>query len=97
MRSAFSVLTESDLNCLITCLIEQKQKNGDNTKKATKVAVNVFRQYLEERIPDEKELLTSKVKLAAVLRKFYAEARKTNGELYTKPSLVVKCMSKCLV
>ena len=49
-------------------------KNSDNTKKATKVAVNVFRQYLKERIADEKELLTSKVKLAAVLRKFYTEA-----------------------
>ena len=63
------------------------KKNSDNTKKATKVAVSVFRQYLEEREVDEKELLTSKVKLAAVLRKFYAEARKKNGELYTKASL----------
>ena len=37
---------------------------------------------------DEKGLETSKVKLAAVLRKFYAEARIKNGELYTKASLV---------
>ena len=42
-------------------------KNSDNTKKVTKVAVNVFRQYLEERKVDEKVPLTSKVELAAVL------------------------------
>ena len=82
MAARFPELTESDLNCLI------EQKNSNNTKKAIKVAVSVFRQYLEERKVDEKELLTSKVKLAAVLRKFYAEARKKNGELYAKTSLV---------
>ena len=60
------------------------KKNSDNTKKATKAAVNIFRQYLEERKVDEKEPLTSKVKLVAVLRKSYAEAKKKNGELYTK-------------
>ena len=70
MAARFPELTESDLNCLI------EQKNSDNTKRATKVAVSVFRQYLEERKVDENELLTSKVKLVAVLRKFYAEARK---------------------
>ena len=85
MAARFPELTESDLNCLI------EQNNSDNTKKATKVAVSVFRQYLEERKVDEKELLTAKVtggNLAAVLRKFHAEARKKNGELYTKASLV---------
>ena len=69
MAARFPELTESDLNCLI------EHKNSDNIKKATKVAVSVFRQYLEERKVDGKELLTSKVQLAAVLRKFYAEAR----------------------
>ena len=82
MAARFPELTESDLNCLI------EQKNSDNTKRATKVAVSVFRQYLGERKVDENELLTSKVKLVAVLRKFYAEARKKNGELYMKASLV---------
>jgi len=61
MSGRFLDLTRRDSNCLI------KQKNSDNTKKATKVAVNVFRQYLEERKVDEKEPLTSKLKLAAVL------------------------------
>ena len=42
----------------------------------TKVAVNIFRQNLEERKVYEKELLTSNVKPAAALRKFYAQVRK---------------------
>jgi len=53
-------------------------KKSNKTKKATKVAVSVFWQYLEERKVDEKELLTSNSKPAAVLRKFYTEARKKN-------------------
>ena len=61
MSGRFPELTQSDLNCLI------EQKNSDNTKKATKVAVNLFQQYLEKRKVDEKEPLTSKVKLTAVL------------------------------
>ena len=61
MAGRFPELTQSDLNCLI------KQNNSDDTKKATKVAVNVIRQYLEERNVDEKEPLTTKVKHAAVL------------------------------
>jgi len=69
-----------------------KKKNSKNTKKAIKVALNVFRQYLsEERKVDEKELSASNVKLVAVLRKFYAEARKKNRELYTKALLVGIC------
>ena len=43
MSGRFPELTQSDLNCLM------EQKNSDNTKKATTVAVNVFRQYLEEK------------------------------------------------
>ncbi|KAK3734415.1 hypothetical protein QZH41_003958, partial [Actinostola sp. cb2023] len=54
-------------------------KNSENTKKATQVSINVFRQYLEDRKVEEKELLSSKVKLAALLRTFYAEPRKKNG------------------
>ena len=63
-------------------------KERDNTKKATKVALNVFRDYLKERKIDEDSLAASKDKLATVLRKFCAETRKKNGEFYTKASLV---------
>jgi len=60
-----------------------------NTKKAAKVPLNVFRDYLKVRETAEDSLVISKDKLATVLRgKVYAEARKKNGELYTKASLV---------
>ena len=78
----FPELSENDLTCLLD------QKNSENTKKATKVAINVFRQYLKDRELDEDQLVSSKEKLATALRKFYAEARKKDGELYTKASLV---------
>ena len=81
-RDRFPELSESELTSLLD------QKNSDNTKKATKVALNVFRDYLKERKIDEDSLVASKDKLVTVLRKFYAEARKKNGELYTKASLV---------
>jgi len=47
-----------------------------NTKKATKVGV--FRDYLKEINVDEDSLVATKDKLATVVRKFYAEARKKN-------------------
>ena len=81
-RDHFPELSESELTSLLD------QKNSNNTKKATKVALNVFRDYLKERQIEEDSLVASKDKLATVLRKFYAEARKKNGELYTKASLV---------
>ena len=63
MEARFPELTESELNCLI-----KQKKNSDNTKKATKVAVNVFRQYLQKRKVDEKELLTSNIKPCSTIR-----------------------------
>ena len=40
-RDHFPELSESELTSLLD------QKNSDNTKKATKVALNVFRDYLK--------------------------------------------------
>ena len=57
------------------------QKNSDNTKKATKVALNVFRDYLKGRKIDEDSLVASTDELKTVKRKFYAEARKKNSLL----------------
>ena len=76
--------SESELTSLLD------QKNSDSNKKATEVALTyVFRGYLKERKIDEDSLVSSKDRLATVLRDFYAEARKKNFELYTKASLVV--------
>ena len=41
-----------------------EEKDAENTKKATKVTLNIFRGYLQEKGLREAELLTSKVKLA---------------------------------
>ena len=65
-------LSQSDLNCLV-----EEKKNGHSTKKATKVILPT----VAKKQSDKKDLVTSKVKLAAVLRNFYAEARKKNEEL----------------
>ena len=61
----------SQLSC------RRKKKNGHSTKKATKVILPT----VAKKQSDKKDLVTSKVKLAAVLRNFYAEARKKNEEL----------------
>ena len=68
VRDRFPELSKSELTSL-------DQKNSDNSKKATKL----FRDYLKERKINEDSLVASKDKLATVLIKFCAEARKKNG------------------
>ena len=51
-------LSESELYTMI------EEIDAENTKKATKVTLNIFRGYLQEKGLREAELLTSKVKLA---------------------------------
>ena len=75
MTARFAELSENELSCFIL-----EEKNAEN-KKATKTAGNVFRQHLEARQINEDDLVGSKETLANVLRKFYAEARKRDGEL----------------
>jgi antitoxin component HigA of HigAB toxin-antitoxin module len=65
MATRFSELSENELSCLL------EEKNAEITKKVTKAAVNVFRQYLEARQINEDDLVVgSKETLANVLRKF---------------------------
>ena len=52
-------------------------------KKATRTAINVFRQYLEAKYLKEDDILASKETFVNVLRKFYAKARKRDGEFYS--------------
>ena len=59
-------------------------KDSKNTKRATKTALRVFRQYLEEKkVPEPEE----KQELARVLKLFYVEARKADCTSYSKSSL----------
>ncbi len=41
MAARFPELSEDELSCLL------QEKDSENTKKATKAAVSVFRQYLQ--------------------------------------------------
>ena len=46
------------------CTLILEEKDAENTKKATKVTLNIFRGYLQKKGLREAELLTSNVKLA---------------------------------
>ena len=52
----FAELSESDLSSIL------EEKDAENTKKATKVSLNIFRGYLQEKGLREAELLTSIIK-----------------------------------
>ena len=54
----FAELSESKLSTIL------EEKDAENTKKATKVTLTIFRGYLQKKGLKEAELLTSKVKLA---------------------------------
>ena len=53
MADRFPELLENDSTSVVD------RKNSENTKKGTKVALNVFREYLEERKVDEEALVSS--------------------------------------
>jgi antitoxin component HigA of HigAB toxin-antitoxin module len=75
MEARLAELSDNELSCLL------EEKTAETHKKATKTAVKVFRQYLEARQINQDDLVGSKETLANALRKFYAEARKRDGEL----------------
>ena len=54
----FVELSESELSTI------PEEKDAENTEKATKVTLNIFRGYFQEKGLREAELLTSNVKLA---------------------------------
>ena len=64
--------------------MKTNNKDSKNTKKLTKQHRLVFELYLKEKNIRNP---STAVELAAVLRKFYAEARKKNGQMYSKNSL----------
>ena len=59
------------------------RKNLENTKKATKVTLNIFRGYLQEKGLSEAELLTTKVKLANACMSNYSKLYFFKLLLYT--------------
>ena len=62
-------------------------KSSANTLKATRTAVKVFRDYLSEKGLDINFERQDKAQINAILRKFYVEARKKDGDFYKKSAL----------
>ena len=76
--SRFRSLSEENIAQLLN------DKDSENTKMSTKQHRLIFESYLKEKNIRNP---TTTVELAAVLRKFYAEARKKDGQMYSKNSL----------
>ena len=80
MADRFAGLSESEFACLLN------QKNSENTKKATKVAHNVFWEYLKEKKIDEESLVSWKKKSWRLLKQYrYIES--VNVVILTLPKL----------
>lgn len=77
----FAESSEEDIQRLL------EEKNSENTKRATKTAVKILRDYMTEKGYDPRFEKLDKRALNNVLRKFYVEARKKNGDLYKKSAL----------
>ena len=76
--SRFRILSKENITQLLN------DKDSENTKKSTKQHHLIFESYLKEK--NIRNPTTAKG-LAAVLRKFYAEVRKKDGQMYSKNSL----------
>ena len=70
MASRFASLTQQEIEKLL------EDKDSENTKRSTKVAKELFYEYLKEKNIQEPH---NKKELAQVLKSFYVEARKKDG------------------
>ncbi|XP_032228739.1 uncharacterized protein LOC5504541 [Nematostella vectensis] len=64
-----------------------EERSTRNTKKANRFAVRIFREYLREKGHDPCFEDYDKTSLNNILRKFYVEARKRDGDFYKKSAL----------
>ena len=77
MANRFGTVGEEDIQNL------PKNKNAANTHRATNVAYHVFQSYLEEKgFVVDLELVYLDT-LDKILRMFYAEVRRKDGQLYS--------------
>ena len=77
----FATLSEDVMNSIL------KDKDSENTKKATNRAVRLFRKYLNEKGRPEDFENYEISELQEALTKFYSEARNESGDLYKKSTL----------
>lgn len=88
----FSALDQAEIGKILP------DKHSENTNKATKITVRLFRAYLAEKgLPTDFEAL-DKNELAAILSKFYLEARRVDGEFFKTSSLnnIRACLNRHL-
>ena len=78
---AAASLNEEEFDDLMT------KKDSENTQKATKKAVTIFKEYLFERNYSEDFENLDKNDLGRVLSRFYVEARRSDGDHYKTGSL----------
>ena len=79
--SRFASLGEEELDEIID------QKDARSTKKVINTAMNVLKAYSEYKGFSISETITA-IELSKFLRSFYAEVRRSNGELYSKRSMI---------
>ena len=80
-RSRFASLNDEEFDDLLN------RKDSENTQKATKKAVTVFREYLSAKNRPEDFENFEKDELGNVLSRFYVEARRSDGNHYKTSSL----------
>ncbi|KAI5619851.1 BTB/POZ domain-containing protein KCTD1 isoform X1, partial [Silurus asotus] len=66
----------------------ERSRLSENTRLATRYAVRIFREYLNETAQSTNFESMDKHGLCRVLRAFYSEARSKSGQLYSKSSLI---------
>lgn len=81
--SRFAVLEEDDLDLLLD------MRDSVNTKRVIKASVEVFKAYMEEKEMSFDECMSfPSQEMNCLLRKFYAETKRVNGEVYAKKSMI---------
>lgn len=78
----FGETSEEDIQKLL-----EHRSCSENTWRATKNAVKILRDYMEEKSMDVNFENLDKQSLNDLLRKFYVEARKKNGDYYKSSAL----------
>ena len=79
--SRFASFDDEEFNKIL------EDRDAENTKRATKLAVSIFQEYLVEKGIDIDFQDVDKKTLSSVLAKFYVELRKGNGTHYKTATL----------
>ena len=93
MADRFPELSENDSTSLVDRNNSENNKKGTKSQRISKVSQEKEGRWRVTRVIDAKDKLAN----AYVLKRFYAEARKKNGELYTKALLMPRVIERLTV